>query len=1476
MSSENPKAPNLKRPAAATSAPNTPVPPENSPALGKLPPLFRPIDWLAFGLTFIVSLVGYLYTLAPDLTLQDSGELAVGSMYAGVPHPPGYPVWTIYTWIFTKIIPFGNMAFRVGVSSAFASALACGILTLIVSRGSSMFMESIAEFKTIARKTENSICLISGVVAGLLIAFNAFMWSQALIVEVYALSSLSLIGGVVCLLHWTYAPNQYRYLYFSWFLCGISFNNHQSLFVITVAMEILMIAVQPRIGRAMLLWNSIFYGVGLILTGKSNTLMSGNTPLLLIFNAIGFGSIIGYVWLSVRTRATATEILRDVVLIVVALGAMAAGGVRAMLVCVSLVLLVFVGLDIYLASQRRAMDWAPQWRKAIACGIAFVMGAAFYLYMPLASMSNPPLNWGYPRTVGGFIHAFTRGQYEKIRPTAGSGANIVEQTVSWVTTYSKQVKFILIEGPIEEFSLGYLALGFIPLFFFRRLQPRERAWLLGLVAFYIVLGPFLLELFNPAPDRQSISLNKPFFIASHLFIAIAIGYGLTLLLASLSAAYERILVPVVCLLLGLGCVSAWNIVLTFIQSPEGLLRLSAVAAFLILIAAAVLALLGIAKLGQPEAAARNTRLATTALALGLCGLAFWDVIKTFDDTPYIVLRATAVTGLALAGLMLAISLAGLALKKTMTMPLLLVAVLMPIHPMLGHWSDVEQRGHMYGFWFGHDMFTPPFKGKDGKLTYKRAEREELLKTPEGQKNIYPEMARDTILFGGTDPGRFCPTYMIFCESFTKPEDKHNPEYDRRDVYIITQNALADATYLQYIRAHYNRSTEKDIPFFSELMRSDTERERNFKTNLLARAIAVPLDNFFLANGARIEKERRVGASFFKPEHFLQLNDFAKKIESAPNEVTKYLRDNLSEETRKQLGSGGSGLAGALTKDLNRILDDEWTGNLELQNLRTELAIVEQQLSSGAGKASKLTARKEELTKKIAYYTKLVPFYTPGRFEGLPLSAHLQKFAKENPTNHTRIRFSRQLIEAAFPKELAVSEGGTYPDREIRTPSNEDSQRCFQEYMNDAQARMAKGQLRPGEDVKVVDNRVQVSGQVAVMAINALLCKVIFEQNPDNEFYVEESFPLEWMYPHLSPFGIIMKINREQLPELSQEIVDKDHLFWSDYSERLIGNWINYDTPVSNITAFAERVYVNKDYRGFKGDPAFVRDEDGQKAFSKLRSSIAGVYAWRVANQTAGRAAEIEMRQARQPGVPLSADDRRALEVHNRMFREAEFSFKQAYAFCPYSPEALYRYVQLLAGARRFDDAILLAKTSRKLDPANGGLENLVRELEKMKTQVGGMSTDAMAQAESAFRLNPTDLANAGALAQMYAQQGRTSDVLRIADTILAIPNANAQMISFSAQVYQQLPDYVRLEKALERWTKVTPTPEAWLDYAAAQSVLGKRPEAITSLKQALVMSADRRKTNPAAENLAASLLNDQRFAALKGTPEFQQLMATNK
>ena len=112
-----------------------------------VPKMFRRWDWITFWLTTLVVLIGYFYTLAPDMTLEDSGELAVASYYAGVPHPPGYPVWTIYTWIFTWLFPFSNIAWRVGLSSAVAGAFACGLVGLMVSRGSSLLMEGIGTLK---------------------------------------------------------------------------------------------------------------------------------------------------------------------------------------------------------------------------------------------------------------------------------------------------------------------------------------------------------------------------------------------------------------------------------------------------------------------------------------------------------------------------------------------------------------------------------------------------------------------------------------------------------------------------------------------------------------------------------------------------------------------------------------------------------------------------------------------------------------------------------------------------------------------------------------------------------------------------------------------------------------------------------------------------------------------------------------------------------------------------------------------------------------------------------------------------------------------------------------------------------------------------------------------------------------------------------------------------------------------------------
>ena len=1139
--------------------------------------MFRRWDWITFWLTTVVVFIGYFYTLAPDVTLEDSGELAVASYYAGVPHPPGYPVWTIYTWIFTWLFPFSNVAWRVGLSSAVAGAFACGLVGLMVSRGSSMLMEGIGTLKDVEAKYEHWINLVAGFVAGMLLGFNGFMWSQAVIVEVYTLSVLSLVLVLFFLLRWMYAPQQRKYLYWAAFMFGICLNNHQTLVVAAMGIEILVLAVQPRLGRNLLIVNTVVYFAVLVLRAKGQVLFMNENPVLFgIFNAVGISSALGALYLSAKTK-----------------------------------------------------DMLADWMPVLIMGVLFGVGMAFYFYMPIAGMTNPPLNWGYPRTETGFWHAFTRGQYDKTNPVNPFSLRFIEQVA------------MVIGGAKEEFNFINLIIGLLPFLFYKRMLKRDRAWIVGLTAIYIFLAFLLLILLNPNTDMQSREQSRVFFAASHVVIAIAIGYGIAIIGTLIATEYQKIRIYLLGSALVAGAVALINLV--SLESESSLDRVNAV--FLLVLTLVVIGGFFVSKVRMPL-----------------------EVI-------------------------------------------LAVFAIMPMHSVFAHWSDNEQRGHLFGYWFGHDMFTPPY-------------------------GIYPEMEKDTILFGGTDPGRFNTTYMILFESFIPPSKKpRDPKFDRRDVNLITQNALADGTYLDYIRAHYNRSAQKDPYFFVNFFRPTKDEELG-RTNLLARMM-LPFDRLFTSIGAKVEKRRRTEG-----------------------------------------------------------------------------------------------------------------VYPP----------------KENPT--TPPPEQRDIIIGGESYDV-----GTYLSKEIITPTPEDSQQAFAEYIADAQRRLqhdmsnpnAPRQIKPGEDVRIVDNRISVSGQVAVMAINALLTKIIFDANPTNAFYVEESFPLDWMFPHLTPYGIIMKINRNPVPEFTDEIIKKDHEFWSKYTERLVGNWITYDTPVKEICDFAQRVYRRRDYTGFIGSKEFIRDDNAQKAFSKLRSAIGGVYFWRAQNAK----------------VPAE---------HARVLKEAEFAFKQSFAFCPFSPEAVYKYVTLLVNVGRAADAQLIVKTSLIWDSENLGLQALAdnveqilqsqRQISQQQPGVPPPPTPAppapaidFTALEAKYEQDPGNLTNAFSLASAYFGARRSNDGFRILQTLIDRTNASAQAVLSVAKAYTDLGYVAGLEHAFLRATQVLPnSPETWYDLARVQVGLNKTEAAFANLKKAVELSNERVKADPNAFNVARDAQTNRNFDRIRQDPNFQTLI----
>ena len=134
-----------------------------------------------------------------------------------------------------------------------------------------------------------------------------------------------------------------------------------------LGIEIGIAMCQMRLGRDLFLVNSLVYAILSVAKGAHHLpeLEPASPMVVDIFNVVGIASIIVCVWLTIKT-----------------------------------------------ASILHGMEGADF--HGARCSPS---GLSFYFYEALAGMTNPPMEWGYPRTVEGFWHALTRGQYDKVSPT---------------------------------------------------------------------------------------------------------------------------------------------------------------------------------------------------------------------------------------------------------------------------------------------------------------------------------------------------------------------------------------------------------------------------------------------------------------------------------------------------------------------------------------------------------------------------------------------------------------------------------------------------------------------------------------------------------------------------------------------------------------------------------------------------------------------------------------------------------------------------------------------------------------------------------------------------------------------------------------------------------------------------------------------------------------------------------------------------
>lgn len=278
---------------------------------------------------------------------------------------------------------------------------------------------------------------------------------------------------------------------------------------------------------------------------------------------------------------------------------------------------------------------------------------------------------------------------------------------------------------------------------------------------------------------------------------------------------------------------------------------------------------------------------------------------------------------------------------------------------------------------------------------------------------------------------------------------------------------------------------------------------------------------------------------------------------------------------------------------------------------------------------------------------------------------------------------------------APQPGKLYPPEPLWIPGEPDIRAAFARYVQE----LATRPRLPGEDVQVENGRVNVRGMVSVMGVSAHLTRELVERNQARHaFYVEESYVMPWMYPYLEPYGIILKLNREPLPRLTATMVANDHAYWEQLSAYLLGN------------------------------PRFTRDASARAAFAKLRSAIAGLYAYR------------------------------------HMTEEATGAFEQAMALDPGNLETLYRFAQFHVDQGRYDAALAIFDRYPKRLGSDGRIQMAIEQVKKFQGEIA-----AIPGLEKQFSATPDRFDVAMSLARAYVLAQRFDDFDGVVDRLTLTP-----------------------------------------------------------------------------------------------------------